>query len=74
MERHTKKLHGRSYIIQSILGLGLWATLSGVATVRVLAAPELALWTKLGVCIFLWGLLVWFVVILHRYYLRLPDA
>jgi hypothetical protein len=73
MQQYTKKLNGRSYIIQSVLGLGVYAALSAVVSARVFSADQLSLLTKLVVCGFLWGLLVYFTFILRRYYLQLPD-
>jgi hypothetical protein len=74
MERLSKKANGRSYIIQSAVGLGGYAVLAVIVTSRVFSAPQLSLLVQLSICGFLWGCLVWFAVVLRRYYRRLPDV
>ncbi len=74
MRPFARKENGVGYIVQSVLGMALWVALTTVATLRVVAAPELSLTVKLTVCGFLWGLVAYFVILLGRYYYRLPDA
>lgn len=73
MDRFSNKANGRSYIIQSVIGLGVYGVLAAVVSVRIFSAPQLSPLTKFSVCGFLWGLLIWFAVVLRRYYRRLPD-
>ena len=73
MQRYSKKQNGRSYIIQSVLGLGVYAVLSTLVTVRVFSATQLSLLTQLLFSGFLWATLVWFTVVLRRYYIKLPN-
>lgn len=73
MQRYSRKLNGRSYIIQSVLGLGVYAVLSAIVTVRVFSATQLSLFTQLLFSGFLWATLILFVVILRRHYLKLPN-
>ena len=66
-------MNGRSYIIQSVLILAAYAVLAAIVTVRVFSATPLSSLTQFSVCGFLWGAIVWFVIILRRYYHRLPN-
>ena len=74
MERLSKKANGRSYIIQSVVVLGGFGVLAAILTARVFSAPQLSLLVQLSTCGFLWGCLIWFAIVLRRYYRRLPDV
>jgi hypothetical protein len=73
MPHLTKKKNGRSYIIQSSLGVGVWAVLSTIVTGRVFSAPQLSLLTKIAICSFLWGIFVCMTIVFIRYYRKLQD-
>lgn len=73
MQRNSRKQNGRSYIIQSIVVIGAYVALSVLVTVRVFSAMQLSLFTKLLLMGSLWATIVCFVIVLRRYYLRLPN-
>lgn len=73
MQRYTKKSNGLSYIVQSVIVLGVYAVLSAIVTVRVFSATQLSLFIQLAVCGLLWGTIIWFFIVLRRYYRMLPD-
>ncbi len=73
MAHLSKKANGRSYIIQSVAVIGGYGVLAAIVTDKVFSAPQLSLLTQLAVGGFLWGIIIWFVVVLRRYYRRLPD-
>jgi hypothetical protein len=63
-----------SYIVQSAIGLGMYAVLNVIVTVRVWSANQLGLATQIAACAFLWILWVYFILVLWRYYKRLPNS
>jgi len=73
MKRYTKRANGRSYIIQSGVGLAGYAALSTVVSLRVLSAEQLSLSAKSAIWAFLWMGLAVMTAVLRRYYCKLPD-
>ena len=72
-QRYTKKANGRSYIVQSAVGLPVYVVLSTIASLRILSAEQLSFLVKIAICGFLWVALVWMAVVLRGYYRKLPD-
>jgi len=62
MPRYSKSAHGRRYVVHTSLALGAWALLAVVVTLRVLSADQLGTLTKVLICLFLWGVLVWWSI------------
>ncbi len=73
MGRYSNKSHGSSYVVQSVIGVGTWAALSAVVTVRAYSATQLSWFTQLVICTFLWGSVIYMVFVLRRYYQKLPG-
>lgn len=71
--RYTKKANGRSYILQSAVGLAGYVVLSTIVSLRIFSAEQLSFLGKIAMCGFLWVALVWMAVVLHGYYRKLPD-
>jgi hypothetical protein len=62
-----------SYVIQSSVGIGAWAVLILIVSIRVASADQLGLAVKLAMCGFLWGSMAYGAHILIRYYKKMND-
>lgn len=61
------------YIIQSSIGVGVWAVLSVIVSMKVAAAEQLAMATRLAIWGFLWGSIAYCIYVLIRYYKKLDE-
>ena len=62
-----------TYIVQSSIGLGLWALLSAVVSVKVGSAVQLDVPTKIAIWGLLWGTIAFWTYKLVRDYKKLSD-
>jgi hypothetical protein len=62
-----------SYIVQSSIGIGIWALLSVIVSIKVASAEQLALATKIAIWGFLWGSIAYCIYVLVRRYRKLDE-
>jgi hypothetical protein len=63
-----------SYIIQSSLGMAVWTLLTVIVSLKVSQEHQLALTSKFAFWGLLWGIEIYFILVLHRYYRKLVQT
>lgn len=62
------------YVVMSVLLLGGYAALAGIVTSRISAADQLGPIGKLSILLVLWGVIVYFAVVLWRHYRKVRHG
>ena len=63
-----------SYIIQSSVVMGVWTLVMVIVSIKIYEEDQLPALTKFAVWGFIWGLIIYFIVVLIHYYKKLDEA